>query len=354
MRTFVPPFRVGFILAQSNRHYNRMSSYPIPLSTGGEFIMAPPFVSAVQSGSSVSFSFWQVPCGRAYGAWIRLVLCCCFLLLAASGMAQSDSALALTPEEEIVYLPPDPAAALAFIDSLVQSHPMARGTVVSAISKERIMHDDTADFYLLLALFLLLGLIRTQDRRYFQSIARLFFNPIRSPRQLTEQMYAAARSNFLMNVFFAVAVGAYLYYVVRVLAPTPGMVPALWMVGLVVGVAVVYSVKYLVVRVCGWAFRAEAATEQYLFNVFLVNKIIAIALLPFVVLLAFGDEGWQETVVVVSVIMVGFLMLNRYVRSWQIFGSFFQYSRFHFFMYLCASELLPLAVLIKLMIQWTV
>ncbi len=282
-----------------------------------------------------------------------------FLLIVLPCAGQSDSAYVPDKDAAVLMQIPvadDPMAGVAFTDSLVQHHPMAEGQVVSAISKERVMHDDTADFYLLLALFLLLGLIRTQDRRYFQSLARLFFNPIRSPRQLNEQMQAAGQSNFLMNIFFAVAVGAYLYYVVRALTPAPatGMVSALWMILLIAGVAVVYLMKYLVIRVSGWAFRAETATEQYLFNVFLVNKIIAVALLPFVVLLAFGDTGWRNTVVIVSLMVVGFLVLNRYLRSWQIFGAFFQYSRFHFFTYLCASELLPLAVLIKLMIRWMI
>ncbi len=296
--------------------------------------------------------------GLLYMQIFRFAILCLSLLVVLPCAGQPDSLFAPDPEPDPapVVIPADPMAAVAFTDSLIRNHPMAQGAVISAISKERVMHDDTPDFYLLLALFLLLGLIRTQDRRYFQSLARLFFNPIRSPRQLSEQMQGAGQSNFLMNIFFAVAVGAYLYYVVRALspAPGPGMPPALWMILLIAGVAVVYLIKYLVIRVSGWAFRAEAATEQYLFNVFLVNKIIAVSLLPFVVLLAFGDTGWRNTVVVISLITGGGLMLNRYLRSWQIFGSFFQYSRFHFFMYLCASELLPLAVLIKLMMRWMI
>ncbi len=294
--------------------------------------------------------------GILYMQMFRVAILFLSLLIVLPCAGQPDSVYMQDNDSAPVHIaiPADPMAGVAFTDSLIRNHPMAQGTVISAISKERVMHDDTPDFYLLLALFLLLGLIRTQDRRYFQSLARLFFNPIRSPRQLSEQMQGAGQSNFLMNIFFAVAVGAYLYYVVRALAPGTGMAPALWMILLIAGVAVVYLIKYLVIRVSGWAFRAEAATEQYLFNVFLVNKIIAVSLLPFVVLLAFGDAGWRNTVVVISLITGGFLMLNRYLRSWQIFGSFFQYSRFHFFMYLCASELLPLAVLIKLMMRWMI
>lgn len=290
----------------------------------------------------------------------RFILGLLIMVAALPCLAQPDSTLMpdslaqSEPQAELIVVPADPMVGVRFVDSLIKNHPMAQGEEWYAISKERIMHDDTPDFYLLLALFLLLGLIRTQDRRYFQSLARLFFNPIRSPRQLNEKMQSAERSNFLMNIFFAVSVGAYLYYVVRAMSSAGEGVPAFWMILLMAGVAAVYLAKYVVIRVSGWAFRAEAATEQYLFNVFLVNKILAISLLPFIVLLAFGEPEWRNTVLIVSLIIGGGLMLNRYLRSWQIFGSFFQYSRFHFFMYLCASELLPLAVLIKLMLRWMI
>jgi Na+-translocating ferredoxin:NAD+ oxidoreductase RnfD subunit len=107
----------------------------------------------------------------------------------------------------------------------------------------------------------------------------------------------------------------------------------------------------MAVRFSGWAFRVEGVTEHYLFNVFLINKILAMILIPFIIILAFADAEVAKQMIVVSFLVGGLLLLNRYIRSWQVFGSFFQYSKFHFFMYLCASELLPLAVLMKLLVK---
>jgi len=249
----------------------------------------------------------------------------------------------------------DRLAAARAMDSLIARHPMSSSeTVYIAIPREHHMEDNTADFYLLMALFLLLGLIRLHDPRYFRSLARVFANPSLNSRQLSEQMEAARMSNFLMNIFFSVSAGAYLYYVIHAFMPVSVLsLPAgVWMIMLIAGVMMVYTAKYTVIRISGWAFRIESLTSQYLFNVFLINKIVAVALLPFIVLLAFGDRSWLEPVVILSLVVASLFMLNRYLRSWQVFGSFFQYSRFHFFLYLCASELLPLAVLIKLIMRW--
>ena len=239
-------------------------------------------------------------------------------------------------------------------DSVLAANPMmASQYVVSDIELPHVYISQTADFYLLLFLCLMLGLIRFMDTRYFINLWRAFWNPTLSNRQLKEQLQGAGLPNFLMNIFFAFASGAYIYYIVKFFTPHHSGVipPSLLIIMLIAGTGLIYLAKYAAVRFSGWAFRVESITEHYLFNVFLINKVVAITLIPFIIILAFADHQWAQQVVIVSFVASGILLLNRYIRSWQVFGSFFQYSKFHFFMYLCASELLPLAVLMKLLVK---
>ena len=74
-------------------------------------------------------------------------------------------------------------------------------------------------------------------------------------------------------------------------------------------------------------------------------------LLPFVLLIAFAAPVYAGPALIVSAVLIALLFVSRYIRSWQVFGSFFQFSKFHFFTYLCASEILPLAVLMKLLVR---
>lgn len=239
-------------------------------------------------------------------------------------------------------------------DSLLQSHPMMSTTFVfSDIELPHQMKPQTADFYLLLFLCLILGMIRFMDTRYFLNLWRAFWNPTLSNRQLKDQLQGAGLPNLLMNFFFAVAVGAYCYYVVKFFTPHHSGVipPSVLLIMLIMGTGLIYLIKYAAVRFSGWAFRVEGITEHYIFNVFLINKVLGVALIPFIIVMAFADHQWAQQAIVLSFIAGGILLLNRYIRSWQVFGSFFQYSKFHFFMYLCASELLPLAVLMKLLVK---
>lgn len=239
-------------------------------------------------------------------------------------------------------------------DTFLLSHPMMASThILSDIEIPHTMVSQTADFYLLLFLCLMLGLIRFMDTRYFLNLWKAFWNPTLSNRQLKDQLQGSGLPNLLMNVFFTFAGGAYIYYIVKFFTPQHSGVipPSLLIIMLIAGTGLIYLAKYAAVRFSGWAFRVEGITEHYLFNVFLINKVLGITLIPFIIILAFADHQWAQQVVVISFIIAGILLLNRYIRSWQVFGSFFQYSKFHFFMYLCASELLPLAVLMKLLVK---
>ncbi len=285
--------------------------------------------------------------------FIRFLLCCIILSVAVGAQGASlqlaKYGIPVLGDSAVMK-----AQTLALTDSVLRHHPMVSTTyVVSDIESVHKWTSQTSDFYLLLSLCLLLGIIRFIDPRYFVNLWAAFWNPTLSSRQLKDQLQGAGLPNLLMNIFFSITVGSYIYYVVRYYTPHPsGVIPSsLLIIMLIAGTSIIYSAKYLAVKFSGWAFRLEAVTEHYLFNVFLINKILAMILIPFVIVLAFADAGVVKQMVIISFITGGILLLNRYFRSWQVFGSFFQYSKFHFFMYLCASELLPMAVLMKLLVQ---
>ncbi len=242
----------------------------------------------------------------------------------------------------------------ARFDSLLRQHPQLRSTsTFVAVEHRRGFQNRTADFYLVVLLCGLLGAIRAIHPRYFGGLWRVFFNPEGSGRAVREWPAAAALPNLLMNLFFACSAGAYLYCLVRLYNPGEGRLPhSLLLVALVGCVLVVYGVKWAVAQASGWAFGVKAATQQYLFNVFLMNKAIGVALLPFVVLLAFAPPAWAGPMVLVSGVLVAGIVLLRYGRSWPVLRGLFHNSRFHFLAYLCASEILPLAVLTKLLVRW--
>jgi hypothetical protein len=239
-------------------------------------------------------------------------------------------------------------------DSVLAVHPyLNQKTVIVEVLKFRTVNEKTADFYFLMLLVLFLGCIRLIDPKYIHTLWLAITNSGLTPRQMKDKLQSNSFLNLLMNIFFTISSAAFVFYLVKTYVPqrSGSMPSSILVVMLIFGMIVIYLGKYAVIKFSGWAFRLEGITDFYLFNVFLINKIISILLLPFILLLAFADPAVAQPALFISFILIISLFVNRYMRSWQVFGSFFQYSKFHFFMYLCASELLPLAVLMKLLVR---
>ena len=234
------------------------------------------------------------------------------------------------------------------IDSILAAGPLKQQVARYDLQRPRPYRNLTPDFYLLVALCLILGLIRYGDPRYFTMLVGAY-RGTGSGRQWRELLQVAAVANLGMNIFFCAVAGAYIYYLtVNTTTKLMGSYRApLVLLVLIAGMMLIYAGKYLVLRFSGWVFRVEALASEYIFNVFLVNKIIGIVLLPFVIVIAFAGREWVQPMAIVSGVIVLGLLATRYLRSWSAFYAFFKGSRFHFFTYLCASEILPMAVLIK-------
>lgn len=226
-------------------------------------------------------------------------------------------------------------------------------SVAKSEAKPRIREDKTQTFYLVVFSMLLFGGIKYTNPKYFQNVFKAMRSPMLTNQQLKEQISNAVLVNWLMNIFFAIAAGIYAYLLVGVFSPqrSGGEYPSMLLPVLIAVIMIIYVVKYFVLKFSGWAFNVQTIMDSYLFNVYLVNKVMAVVLLPFLVLIAFADPVVISPVTVMSFIVLGALLIYRYVRSWQVFGAFFKYSRFHFFMYLCASEILPVAVLTKMLVR---
>src|SRR5690606_15495613 len=94
--------------------------------------------------------------------------------------------------------------------------------------------------------------------------------------------------------------------------------PSLIISVLVLSLIALYGAKYAVMRFSGWAFNVRVIITHYMYNVFLINKVISIALLPFIILLAFAQPEIALPGTIISLFLVGLLFINRYVRSWQV------------------------------------
>ncbi len=206
-------------------------------------------------------------------------------------------------------------------------------------------------FYVMVGLLLFFAVLRLLFTKYLGDLWRLFFRTTLKQRQLTEQLSQTPLPSLLFNLLFVVAGGLYaafmLYYM-------EGSIPVdnFWLLALYccAGIAAVYMVKYITLKATGWVFNIRSLTDTYIFIVFIINKVLGIFLLPVLFLLAFSSSGVANAAWVLSWIVIGGLLLYRYILALSAVRTYVQVSVFHFFLYFCAFEVAPVLLLYKLVI----
>lgn len=212
--------------------------------------------------------------------------------------------------------------------------------------------DKDETFYILGGLLLLLGIIRMAFSKYFADLIRLFTKTTIQQKSLREQLLQNRLASLLMNLFFCLSAGAFLFQLARYKSwlPDNGIwwQQLLMCVGLI---ASVYIVKYIGTAISGWLFGFRDLAYAYNFMVFLVNKVVGILLLPATIALALGVPDLQAICLVASLFGLGFLFLYRYILAIPLLRQHVRIIPIHFFLYLCAFEIIPVLIVYKVMLS---
>jgi len=113
-----------------------------------------------------------------------------------------------------------------------------------------------------------------------------------------------------------------------------------------------YLGKYICLEIAGSVFNTKELVKSYIFIVFMVNKVLGFLLVPFVLILAFAKPIYYTVAIYGAAGVAILLLLYRYLFSLTSVRNKLHLSSFHFFLYLCAFEILPLLILYKLVVQY--
>jgi len=228
----------------------------------------------------------------------------------------------------------------------------ASGTPQYFIIHEREPEGKEILFYGIAGLLLLIGLFKAFNQQYFSNLFRVYFNTSLRQSQLSEQLLQARLPSFLMNIFFVIVAGIFAWQMFVHFNEFNRVKPYVLLQFCIGVIAVIYIVKYCFLKFIGWAAAITPVMDRYIFIIFMVNKIMAILLLPFIVLLAFGHKDWFSIVKVAALLSVGLLFLSRYAKSYGLLGQKIEIKPFHFILFFIGAELIPCALLYKATIDY--
>ncbi|HUM66309.1 MAG TPA: DUF4271 domain-containing protein [Chitinophagaceae bacterium] len=241
---------------------------------------------------------------------------------------------------------------LPLIYQLAETHPYYSFSIPAVSSNSDIRRFEGKEllFYVVTALVMVFGLLKLGFSKYFSDLFRVFFRTTLKQRQIREQLMQTPFPSLVFNGFFVASAGLYLTLLFQYFDITP--IDNFWLLYLNcgIGLSVIYLVKFLGLIICGWLFNMRKAADSYIFIVFIINKVIGIALVPFIVLLAFSDGIMYNVALVLSWCTVGSLFLYRFILGFAAIRNEVRFNLFHFFLYLCAFEIAPLLLIYKLLL----
>lgn len=207
-------------------------------------------------------------------------------------------------------------------------------------------------FYSLCIIVLILGIFKTFYNAYFKNLFRVYFNTSLRQTQLAEQLLQAKLPSFILNIFFTITTGIYFWllfshYHLSRLANNKFLLASCILV-----VALLYFIKYCLLKFTGWVSDIQQTTDNYIFVIFLVNKIMGILLVPIIILLAFLNTEWSVIVANISFMILGLLFLSRYVKSYGAIEKKMPLNPFHFVIFILAAEIIPLIIIYKVSIDY--
>ena len=151
----------------------------------------------------------------------------------------------------------------------------------------------------------------------------------------------------VLYLFYFLSVGFLMYDLEVRLGMAPyglhGWGMFIFNLGLLMGV---FLGRLLMLNLAGVIFNRLRILKEYLYNIFIFNKLTGMAVLPLVFLLVYTRGILQDLVFWLTLAVVSGIFLMRLIR-----GVVFSYKKdiliFYMFLYLCALEIAPLVLLYR-------
>ncbi len=218
-----------------------------------------------------------------------------------------------------------------------------------ADKNDTIANTATSKNYLFWVFFLVLAFFTTVisiSRKRLEQSYRAFLND-----NFLRQLHRVNQGNFSFSYFllylsFFLNAGIFIYLAANYFgASLPQNFS--WIFLICLGVALAFLFKHIVLFFIQSVFPISKEIKLYSFSIMVFSVILGIVLLPINILAAFAPEGLIKIAIWGGLGAILAIYLFRSLRGLSIGSRYIMSHSFHFLLYLCAVEILPVVVLLK-------
>jgi Domain of unknown function (DUF4271) len=114
------------------------------------------------------------------------------------------------------------------------------------------------------------------------------------------------------------------------------------------GVSLAFSIKHAILYVIASVFPIAKEVKLYNYIIITGGIFLSLALLPLNIFIAYSPDSLKEVFMYSAFGMIALVYLVRSLRSLSVASPFLMTDQFHFLLYLCAVEIAPIMILVKL------
>jgi hypothetical protein len=224
-------------------------------------------------------------------------------------------------------------------------------SMVFRIEQRFSLPDKDLIFYSIFGLLFLFAFVHNVYPQYFPKLFSQFNQSSLRMLQNREQLLQNSFASLLMNIGFILSFSM----MVTLLIFNKHLLPLSFWEGygyICLFFVALYLGKYLFLLLAGYTFNSMELMQTYIFVIFMINKVLGILLIPFILILAFAKPQFHSIAIVGGAVLSVLLILYRYLFSLTTVRNKLHISSFHFFLYLCAFEIVPILILYKLVVQY--
>jgi hypothetical protein len=204
-------------------------------------------------------------------------------------------------------------------------------------------------------IFVLLGLLSFMSiliaiyRKTTRAAFHAFFNLGAARNLHRDQQSFLKIESFSSYILFVMCMGTFCFMIPQVLLEGVPFNTAGALLLSIGGVAGIYILKHLQLKIIALILPFHQEINLYNFIISNTNKVLAYILIPILFLLAYTPGPAQETVLYFSLGLLAVIYIYQSLIGLAIAGSIILFHKFHFFVYLCAVEIAPILVLLKVL-----
>lgn len=282
----------------------------------------------------------------------------------------------LSPEQDVSYsregtdtipniLPAekeDPVFRFADGDSVAAEQSYSSQVNVPALFEGHVLHPvhsnpipverRTPDWFTITLLFVIISFswIRVFYAKIFKQLITAFFSNSISNQVVRDENILVQRASVLMSFIFYLTASLFIYQVSIFFNWDYSFLGDGFLRFLVVCliVAFAYSFKMVILKALGEIFVLDKPVASYIFNIFLINNMLGLILIPIVVSIAFVVTYSTGMVIYTGILLVIIAFIYRLVRAFTIWLTLPGVSIFYLILYFCTLEIAPLLIIVKL------